>query len=378
MRVVSVTVRDFRGYSSATAPLGGCLTVVHGPNGAGKSNLLEAVYFGCTGRSCRTANDKELVRFGEQTTRVVVETEDQDGTHQLAVGLTPGEDKKMFVDGAPVPRLLDVDLRPLISVFLPERLELVKGVPALRRAHLDQLIAALWPARVAARRAYSQTLAQRNALLSRVRAGWAPSSTLEPWSEQLARQALVLMADRQEALDLLAPAFIGIASRLGLDGDPGVRYRPRSKASTAEQFVAELDARLETDLERGFTSHGPHRDELVFSRAGRELRTYGSQGQQRLAILSLLLAEREVLATRRNAAPLMLLDDVMSELDATRRSALVEQLTATDGQALITTTDADHVPAGDRSDTVLIAVEDGELTTSAGRELAMTGPAGDD
>jgi DNA replication and repair protein RecF len=378
MRVVSVTVRDFRGYSSATAPLGGCLTVVHGPNGAGKSNLLEAVYFGCTGRSCRTANDKELVRFGEQTTRVVVETEDQDGTHQLAVGLTPGEDKKMFVDGAPVPRLLDVDLRPLISVFLPERLELVKGVPALRRAHLDQLIAALWPARVAARRAYSQTLAQRNALLSRVRAGWAPSSALEPWSEQLARQALVLMADRQEALDLLAPAFIGIASRLGLDGDPGVRYRPRSKASTAEQFVAELDARLETDLERGFTSHGPHRDELVFSRAGRELRTYGSQGQQRLAILSLLLAEREVLATRRNAAPLMLLDDVMSELDATRRSALVEQLTATDGQALITTTDADHVPAGDRSDTVLIAVEDGELTTSAGRELAMTGPAGDD
>jgi DNA replication and repair protein RecF len=308
----------------------------------------------------------------------VVETEDQDGTHQLAVGLTPGEDKKMFVDGAPVPRLLDVDLRPLISVFLPERLELVKGVPALRRAHLDQLIAALWPARVAARRAYSQTLAQRNALLSRVRAGWAPSSALEPWSEQLARQALVLMADRQEALDLLAPAFIGIASRLGLDGDPGVRYRPRSKASTAEQFVAELDARLETDLERGFTSHGPHRDELVFSRAGRELRTYGSQGQQRLAILSLLLAEREVLATRRNAAPLMLLDDVMSELDATRRSALVEQLTATDGQALITTTDADHVPAGDRSDTVLIAVEDGELTTSAGRELAMTGPAGDD
>jgi len=365
MRVVSVTVRDFRGYSSATAPLGGCLTVIHGPNGAGKSNLLEAVYFGCTGRSCRTANDKELVRFGEQTTRVVVETEDQDGTHQLAVGLTPGEEKKMSVDGAPVQRLLDVDARPLVSVFLPDRLELVKGVPALRRAHLDQFIGALWPARGATRRAYSQTLAQRNALLARVRAGWAPRDALEPWSEQLARQALVLMADRQEALDALAPVFVETASRLGLDGDPTIRYRPRSKASTAEELVDELDARLETDLERGFTGHGPHRDELVFSRAARELRTYGSQGQQRLALLSLLLAEREVLAARRNAAPLMLLDDVMSELDATRRSALVEQLTGTDGQAVITTTDADHVPTGERDDTVLISVEDGELTINA-------------
>ena len=187
MRVVSVSVRDFRTYETAAAPLGGGLTVVWGPNGAGKTNLLEAIYFGCTGRSCRTGNDRELVRFGAETTRVVVAAEDDDGHHELTVGFTPGEPKRMTVDGAPVERLLDAPQRPLVSVFLPDRLELVKGVPALRRAHLDQFVAALWPARAATRRAYAQALAQRNALIARLRAGIGSRATLDAWDLQLAR-----------------------------------------------------------------------------------------------------------------------------------------------------------------------------------------------
>ena len=176
MRVVSVSVRNFRSYEVAAAPLGGGLTVVWGPNGAGKTNLLEAIYFGCTGRSCRTANDRELVRFGAETTRVAVAAEDEFGHHELTVGFTPGEPKRMTVDGAQVERLLDVPQRPLVSVFLPDRLELVKSVPALRRAHLDQFVTALWPARAATRRAYAQTLAQRNALIARLREGAAACS----------------------------------------------------------------------------------------------------------------------------------------------------------------------------------------------------------
>src|SRR5215469_10529723 len=138
MRVVSVALRDFRGYESAAAQLGGSLTLILGANGAGKTNLLEAVYFGCTGRSCRTTNDRELVRFGASTTRVTVEATGEDGSHQLAVGFTPGEPKRMTVDGAAVERLLDSPHRPLVSVFLPDRLDLIKGAPAARRAHLDQ------------------------------------------------------------------------------------------------------------------------------------------------------------------------------------------------------------------------------------------------
>ena len=177
MRVVRLSVRDFRCYDDAQATLGEGLTVVTGPNGAGKTNLLEALYFGCTGRSCRTTNEREVVRFGERATRVSSAAEAEDGAHELSVGFSPGEPKRMRVDGATVERLLDVSERPLVSVFLPDRLELIKGAPALRRAHLDQFVAALWPARVATRRAYAQALAQRNALIARIRAGAGSRAT---------------------------------------------------------------------------------------------------------------------------------------------------------------------------------------------------------
>jgi DNA replication and repair protein RecF len=361
MRVASVSVRNFRTYETAAAPLGGGLTVVWGPNGAGKTNLLEAVYFGCTGRSCRTGNDRELVKFGEQTTRVVVTAQDDYGQHELTVGFSPGEAKRMTADGAPVERLLDAPHRPLVSVFLPDRLELVKGVPALRRAHLDQYVTALWPARVATRRAYAQALAQRNALIARLRDGSGSPAALDTWDVQLAETGLALMADRREAIELTADTFADTCERLALDGDPRIAYRPRSKATTVAGFVDELRERLHTDLDRGFTDHGPHRDDLAISRDGRALRTYGSQGQQRLGLLALLLAERIVIGRMRPSVPLMLLDDVMSELDRERRAALVGLLTEGGGQALITTTDLDHVPGAFAPGVARIAVTPGHV-----------------
>jgi DNA replication and repair protein RecF len=361
MRVVSVSVRNFRTYETAAAPLGGGLTVVWGPNGSGKTNLLEALYFGCTGRSCRTGNDRELVRFGADTTRVAVEAEDELGRHELTVGFSPGEPKRMTADCAQVERLLDAPQRPLVSVFLPDRLELVKGVPALRRAHLDQFVTALWPSRVATRRAYAQVLAQRNALIGRLRAGAGSRATLDAWDAQLAEAGLALMADRREAVALTARTFAEVCERLALDGEPAIAYRPRSRAETVPEFVAELRARIDVDLERGFTDHGPHRDDLLITREGRALRTYGSQGQQRLGLLALLLAERSVIGAHRTSVPLMLLDDVMSELDRDRRAALVELLAEGGGQALITTTDLDHVPGVFGPGVARIAVELGRI-----------------
>ncbi|HEX4806827.1 MAG TPA: DNA replication and repair protein RecF, partial [Conexibacter sp.] len=324
MRIVRLAMRNFRSYAAADVELGAGVTVVTGRNGAGKTNLLDALYFGCTGRSARTTNERELVRFGESVVRVEVTTEAADGPHELSVGFTPGEPKRMTADGVRVERLLDVPGRPLVSVFLPDRLELVKGTPSLRRAHMDQLVAALWPARTATRRAYAQALAQRNALLARGPA--AAAASLPAWDGELARHGIALMADRAAAVELVAERFAARAAELGLDGDPAVAYRPRSKATDAAGLAAELAERRAQDLERGFTGHGPHRDDLAFRREGRELKSYGSRGQQRLGLLALLLAEREELADARGAAPLLLLDDVMSELDAGRRARLVEVL----------------------------------------------------
>jgi DNA replication and repair protein RecF len=357
--VTGLRLRDFRGYTVAEVGLGERLTIVHGPNGAGKTNLLEALYFGCTGRSCRTTNEREVVRFDAQAARVEVYGHDRDGEHELSVGFQPGEAKRFKVDGAPAERLLDAPHRPLVSVFLPDRLELVKGPPALRRSHLDQVVGALWPTRAATRRQYAQALAQRNALLARVRAGGSRSA-LAAWDLELARHGIALRDDRAAALDLLRPRFAEAAAELGLAGEAELRYRPRTRAETVEALAAELGERVDADLERGFTTHGPHRDDVALLRDGRELRAYGSQGEQRMGLLALLLAERAVLEDERGAPPLLLLDDVMSELDFGRRERLVERLRA--GQALVTTTDVAHVPGADEDDVVRLRVEGGVVT----------------
>src|SRR5829696_9454203 len=356
--VVRIQLREFRNYESAEAELAEGLTVVTGANGAGKTNLLEALYFGCTARSPRTSNERELVRRGgEGVARVVLDLAADDGEHRIEVGFRPGEAKHLRVDGSPVESLSTVAVRPLVSVFLPERLELVKGAPAARRAHLDQVVAALWPSRADTRTAYSRALAQRNALVARVRAGTASPAALDAWDAELARHGIRLMQDRTEAVDGLRTLFSELAASLGLPGEAELRYRPRSAAGDADGLAAELAERRQADLDRGFTAHGPHRDELQLLLGGASLRAYGSQGQQRAALLALLFAERSLLAERRARPPLMLLDDVMSELDAERRE-LLARLLRSGGQALVTTTEPEHVP-GDVG--ALVTVEAGRL-----------------
>src|SRR3954449_9846330 len=177
-----VRLRDFRSYERAEAELSEGLTVVLGPNGAGKTNLLEAVYFALTSRACRTSNERELVRIGAELTRTEAEVVHEDGTHLLEVGFKPGESKHLRVDGAPVERFGPEAPRPLVVVFLPERLELVRGGPSLRRAHLDQFAAALHPALSDLRGRYGRALAQRNALVAR-----GAAQLLDAWDAELAR-----------------------------------------------------------------------------------------------------------------------------------------------------------------------------------------------
>src|SRR5829696_8501733 len=240
MIATRLTLRDFRTYGTAAVELGPGLTVVTGCNGAGKTNLLEGLYFACTGRSCRTGNERECVRFGAQLTRLELRCEDDKGPpHEIGVGFQPGEAKRLRVDGAAVDRLTDVATRPLVSVFLPDRLELVTSAPALRRAHLDQVVAALRPARAATRRAYIAALGQRNALIAAIRTGRAGRASLAAWDAELARHGVALMADRAAVVDELRPRFAVHAAGLGLSGEPEVVYRPRSSAATAEALAGE-------------------------------------------------------------------------------------------------------------------------------------------
>ncbi|MFY9488217.1 MAG: DNA replication and repair protein RecF [Solirubrobacterales bacterium] len=356
MIVTRLTARHFRTYARVEVPLGGRVTVVTGDNGAGKTNLLEALYFGCVGRSCRTRVDNQAIEFDQSVARVEVDGHDGEEDHTLAVAIDKTEGKTFFADGAKVESIADFGWRPPTAVFMPDRLELIKGAPGARRAHLDQFVAALWPGRRGARRTYVAALAQRNALLTR----GGGDAELDAWDVELARAGIELMADRVKAVDELTGRYSEIGVELGLVDHPNVRYRPSVKAASVDGFVADLAERRSADRARGFSTYGPHRDEVVFSLAGRDVRTYGSQGQQRLSLLSLLLSECETILAITSRRPLVLLDDVMSELDATRRRLLVERVERV-GQVMITATESGHVPEGTPVDTV-IEVADGVAT----------------
>jgi DNA replication and repair protein RecF len=336
--VRSLSARDFRSHARTELELQPGVTVLEGPVGSGKTNLLEALYVACIGRSFRTSNDRELIRFEAPVARAGVVVDDGRLEHRLEVVIQRSAPKVIKADGARLDRPVESDARPLVCVFAPDRLELVKGAAGNRRAHLDEVVAALWPARRDTRRSYARALAQRNSLLARVRAGRASSASLGGWTKELAQHGLRLMADRREAVDLLSPRFAALAVDLGLDGAAALVYRPRSSAVTAEQLEQELAAALDSDLERGFSTYGPHRDDLSLELDSRSLRRFGSQGQQRLALLALLVAERDLLASTRSAIPVLLLDDVLSELDDERRERLLDLLER-EGQTLLTTAD---------------------------------------
>jgi DNA replication and repair protein RecF len=220
-------------------------------------------------------------------------------------------------------------------------------------------VVALWPSRATARADYSRALAQRNALVARIRAGSGRPELLDPWDSELARHGIAVMELRREALRELEAPFARLAAELGMPGECALEYRPRSRAADVDGLRAELLERRDDDLARGFTGHGPHRDDIALVHNGRALRSYGSQGQQRVALLALLFAEREVLAAA-GRTPLMLLDDVMSELDASRRERLVE-LVRSGGQAVVAATEPEHVPGAREPDVELLFVADGAV-----------------
>jgi DNA replication and repair protein RecF len=325
-----------------------------GPNGAGKTNLLEALHVGTQGFSPRTRRESRLVRFGEEMAGVSVAGKRADAPVEVEVEVRRNGGKRIELNGAPVRTMDELRGRIATLVFTPERLVVVKGSPAVRRAYFDRVLTRLLPARAELPSEYGAALAQRNTALRRVAAGLSGRAALEPWTSQIAELGAALSSARAEAVSLLAGPFTGHAGELGLM-DARLVHEPAPV--TAEQ----LEARLERDLERGWTGAGPHLEDVAVLSGERDLRTFGSQGEQRIAVLSLLLAEAELLAQRGPAPPLLLLDDVLSELDPERRAALAARV-GSSGQALVTATSASALPVEPAQ---LVEIRPGSARTAA-------------
>jgi DNA replication and repair protein RecF len=314
------------------------LVLVVGRNGAGKTNLLESLHVGTQGFSPRTRSDGQIVRFGAETARVSVQGARAARRLETEVTLMAHEGKRALLNGARLRAAEQLRTELQTLVFTPDRLTVVKGAPAVRRAYFDRALGRLAPARTALPAEYGAAVGQRNAALRRIAGGLSSKETLAPWTERVAVLGRDLTEARREAVGALAGPFETLAGGLGLEGG---RLVYDAEAPT----VTDLEARLWRDLERRTTSLGPHRDDVGILAGARDLRNFGSQGEQRIAVLSLLLAESALIEDRRSAPPLLLLDDVLSELDEGRRRALLEQLPEA-GQTIVTATAVAALPAG--------------------------------
>jgi DNA replication and repair protein RecF len=331
------------------------LVLVTGPNGAGKTNLLESLHVGTQGFSPRTRADAQLVRFRCEAARVALRGERAGVAIQVELTLELGSGKRATLNGARLRAAEQLRQEVTTLVFTPDRLVVVKGGPAARRAYFDRVLGRLAPARAGLSAEYGAAIGQRNAALRRVSQGLSSREALGPWNDQVSRLGTELVAARHETVAALQPRFAERAGELGL---PQAELRYEGEAPSAQ----ELEERVERDLERGTTGLGPHLDDLGVLSQGRDLRAFGSQGEQRLAVLALLLGEAEVLEERRGTRPLLLLDDVLSELDPDRRRILADRL-RTSGQALVTSASRNALP-GEAAQTVEVS-QRGDGTSEA-------------
>jgi DNA replication and repair protein RecF len=349
----TLSVRDFRGYATLDVEFGRGPQLVWGPNAAGKTSLIEAIVIAAWGRSHRTTTDPELVRWGADVTRVEAKTPSE----SIEVALVrPGAmlgraaaRKRIRVNGVPRRSAALVGLLRTV-VFAPEEMLLVAGSPSLRRGALDLLAGQRSAAYLRDLTTYSRTLQQRNGLLRAIREEQASRDELRFWDQTLLDSGGAIVEARltllRELTEPLARAHLEIAPEEASLGRLALRYETNAPALPGESARDALARRLvetaDKEIWNGATLVGPHRDDIVFEMGGRDLSTFASRGQQRTAILAWKLAELDLLTALDDQPPLLLLDDVFSELDPARRSHLVRRIAALP-QAFVTTTTLDDL-----------------------------------
>lgn len=363
MRVTHLSLADFRSYASLELPLGGGVTAFVGPNGQGKTNLIEAIGYVAALDSHRVATDAPMVRFGAQRAIVRANVERDGRTQLVEIELNPAGANRARLNRNQVSRPRDV-LGVLRTVlFAPEDLALVKGDPGERRRFLDELLVARAPRFAGVRADYDRVLKQRNTLLRsaamarRDRSTVPNLTTLEVWDHHLAVAGAELVAARLSLIAALSPLVEKCYVEIAGGGTTGIGYRSTVAAEPAhdakgltEQFLASIEEARGNELDRGITLVGPHRDEMTLeltSGMGENMpaRGYASHGESWSYALSLRLAAYDLLRTdgSEGGEPVLLLDDVFAELDATRRRRLAERVSGAD-QVLITAAVAADVP----------------------------------
>ncbi len=343
LKITGAELNHFRSYERCELiPCGG-VNVLLGDNGQGKTNVLEALYLCCTGRSHRTRQDRDLIRWGADFATVRVEALRRDGSHQVEIALPALGRRRIKVSGQEIARSGELMGHVTGVLFSPEDLRTVKDGPAERRRFVDMALSQIRPAYYYALQRYARALKQRGEALKAIALRPELSATLDAWDEQLAAAGAELVRHRREYIERLDHVAAGIHRDIADDRERlEIRYLPSvSDGDDAVSILEALFAARETDLRRLTTSVGTHRDDVQILVEGRDVRAFGSQGQQRTAALSMRLSELDVMREQLGEWPMLMLDDVMSELDPGRRRQLVGRLKGI--QTFITCTDAEDL-----------------------------------
>jgi len=364
VRLLSLELRNYRNYAHLELEPGARLNVFLGANGQGKTNLLESVALLALSRSPRARRDADLVGplFSEARVTAGVEAEGRRTEIRLSIRTEGAHShRQVEVDGQP---RRSVDLPGLfrVTLFWPDDMDLVKAGPEHRRRLLDQMLVQVSPGYARLLGRYARALEQRNSLLKQVAAGGQPASALDVWDLEVARLGCQLAAARRRAVAALrGPSSLHHAA---ISGGETLELE---YVGPPEDMLRALEASRLDDLRRGTTGTGPHRDDVLVRLDGREARGFASQGQQRTAVVSLKLAEADVVAELTGERPVLLLDDVLSELDARRRGALLERL-CEPGQVIITSVEAGPLPPALMAGSLVRCIERGTVRSC--------GPAG--
>ena len=354
MIIDKLTLRNFRNYEETVLTPHEGVNLFFGANGSGKTNLLEAVHYCALGKSHRITGDQSAVRIGESFAVCGVSVITGGVRREISVRLVPNElnKKVILVDQKPIRRFSDMMGCLQCVIFSPEDLGLIREGPSMRRRYLDMMISQVNRGYFIALQQYRSGLEQRNALLKNMRAtGQNNAGMLDVFEQAMAAPAAVIVAARKKVIamlaELAADTYRGISGRDGEEFQASYHSAFRDSENVEEDFMRILKEDREEDLRLGITSDGPHRDDLNLSLNKKNMKVYASQGQIRTAALSLKLAQMKALRAMSGEAPVLLLDDVMSELDKERRMRLVKEIS--DYQTFITCTDeSDLELEGDR------------------------------
>ena len=332
MKIKRIYLENFRNYEAQEINLEDNMNVFYGNNAQGKTNILEALYFCALGRSFRTHKESELIRFGEEKAKIVIDFEKNNLEKKIEFILSKNERKKILLNGIKINKNSELLGNMNLVLFSPDDIIILKESPASRRKFLDILISQLRPNYAHILGEYNKILEQRNAMIKSKKL-----DTIDIWDEQLTNNAEKIYEYRKEYIEKLQTHIESISPNI-TNNKENLRINYKSKFVNKESFLKLLKDCIQIDLYRGFTTNGIHRDDFDIFVNNKELNLYGSQGQHRTAILTLKFAEMNIIKEEVGENPILLLDDITSELDMERISSIFNKISGY--QVLITCTDA--------------------------------------